>query len=126
MSGPPATWQHPCMRGRRGLCGVVALLICLSGLGVTGSSPAAAVDPDYDTFDAVTLTPDGSGNELPYAGPAHQWNVDVGNTSTYTVQASESGTTNNVNGCQQTGGGFVYAGRTAWLRFDPAVNGQIY
>lgn len=100
------------------------VLACLVQPVASADSPA---DPSsYDAFDAVTANPESPpGTEVPYTGsepfafitPSDQ----VIDTSGFTLQDGESGD----NGCVISEGQAVFAGRTAWLRFDPDVDGQL-
>lgn len=113
--------------GRTGFA--IALALLAAPLPTSLAPPAAAIaGTDYDTFDAVTLNEvDGLGNEIPYVGGPQQWNTPTMDTSTFTLQAGEAdppGPTN-LNGCSDTPSA-VYAGRTAWVRFNPGVDGKIH
>jgi hypothetical protein len=101
-------------------------------LSLTVGSPATADPPEspsaYDTFDAVTVnTESPAGTEVPYTGTEELYVVTPAfDTSGFTVQPGESNTgSSNRNGCVLGEGAAAYAGRTAWVRFDPDVDGQL-
>jgi hypothetical protein len=114
----------------RRLLAALSMLLLVGSSGLTAGAqayvPERTSGTDFDTFDAVTLNAvDGNGTEIPQLD-ADQLDAGPFDTSTFTVQAGESGTTNNVNGCARAdGSGFDFAGRTAWVRFDPGVAGTI-
>lgn len=100
--------------------GLTALPAAQAGLP---SDPAA-----YDTFDAVTYNPeDPAGTELPvtrafsFVTPS----ATPIDTTRFTVQPGEAAPVDNHNGCLVAPGEVAYVGRTAWVRFDPAVDGQL-
>jgi hypothetical protein len=86
----------------------------------------AVSDGNYDGFDSVTLNDvDGAAAEIPYVGPARQFESLVFDTSTFTLEAGENDTAGSLNSCVKPGPTVVYAGRTGWVRFNPGVNGRI-
>lgn len=104
---------------------VVTVLIA----ALESAHPAAASatsDGDYDTFDSVTLNDlDSAGNEIGYAGPARRFDSASVDTTMYTLQPGEEGATPTLNSCLRPDSSVASAGRTAWVRFDPAANGRI-
>lgn len=114
---------------RRHLMGAVLLPLVLSLAAI----PQAQADPPsdalaYDSFDAVTYNPESpSGTELP-VNRAYTFITPTSSpldTSAFSVQTGEAETTANHNGCLVAPGEAAYAGRTAWVRFDPAVDGKL-
>ncbi|GEP40315.1 hypothetical protein NPS01_39780 [Nocardioides psychrotolerans] len=116
---------------RRLLTGALLLPLAL-GMGM-GALPTALADAPadsvtYDTFDSVTYNPEGpGGTELPVTR-AFAFVTPAGaplDTTSFTVQPGEAAAVDNHNGCVVAPGEAAYAGRTAWVRFDPAVDGQL-
>ncbi len=112
----------------RGAWGAGALLL-LAGLMVP-AVPTAALSTHngattFDNFEDWTLNDVAGGAEIAYATYTPvQYTVGPFDTSTYGVQPGETAGTNNLNGCIGSSGP-VFAGRTAWFRFNPGVNGSI-
>lgn len=89
-----------------------------------GAAPAHA---NFDVFDNETLTPlDSFGNEVAYAGGATKtFTTPTFSTAGFGLDQGENNAQQpNFNGCAESPP--VYGGKTAWARFDPAVNGRIY
>lgn len=112
------------VRGRAHVA--VALVVTAQLLALVHHGPAAAIaGSDYDLFDAVTVNEvDEQGNEIAYLGPAKQWNTPAIDTSAFGIEDGESNAVGNLNGCLEDPP--VFAGRTAWVRFNPGVDGSIY
>lgn len=108
-----------------GACALPLVLTLLVGWGASAEPPASA--SSYDAFDAVTLNEeDPAGTEIPYTGSDELFVVTPAfDTSTFTLQAGEAGGATNRNGCVLGPGEAAYAGRTAWVRFDPDVDGLL-
>jgi hypothetical protein len=112
----------------RGVWGAGALLL-LAGLMVPAVPTAALTTHNgattFDNFEDWTLNDVAGGAEIAYATYTPvQYTVGPFDTSTYGVQPGETAETNNLNGCIGSSGP-VFAGRTAWFRFNPGVNGSI-
>lgn len=114
---------------RRHLMGAILLPLVLG----MAAFPQAHADPPvdaraYDTFDAVTYNPEGPpGTELPVSR-AYTFITPTASpldTTGFSVEPGEAGSTDNHNGCLVAPGEAAYAGRTAWVRFDPSVDGQL-
>ena len=112
--------------------GGLAMLLALTPLATIAgpaTSTAAPTTPtvtgsDFNTFNAVTFNAvDAAGVEVPYVGGQQTFEVAF-DTSGYTIQPGESGSSPNYNGC--IGSPTVYAGRTAWVRFTPGVSGKLF
>jgi len=124
-SGRP--WQHPRMIGGRGPLAALCLLL----LG----APAYAATPEQlgstgspDGFEANTLNDVSGSTEIPYTASAvRQFDTGSFNTSAYGMDGNEDdpNVSQNLNGCVKAGGTAVFAGRTAWFRFNPGVDGKI-
>ncbi len=106
---------------------MLPLLIGLSAL------PAAQADlpsspAQYDAFDAVTYNPEGpTGTELPVTR-AYSFvtpTASAFDTSSFTLQPGEGAAVDNHNGCVVGPGQAAFVGRTAWVRFDPEVDGRL-
>ncbi|MBF4765212.1 hypothetical protein ISU07_18935 [Nocardioides islandensis] len=123
---------------RRYYGGLAMLLALVPAITIAGPATSIASDPVsgdsvppadnalYDTFDAVTVNPVVGGVEQQVTGF-----LDVTatiDTSTFSVQSLESDehappATLNRNGCSQSPPS--YAGRTAWIRFNPGGKGVL-
>jgi hypothetical protein len=110
---------------------VLAFAVSLS-LPVVISSPAESVSGSgsYDTFEAYTFNdvtpPDAPvpNAEIPYTGSTQvEYVTPTIDTSAFTVQPGEADESGNLNGCLEDPP--VFAGRTAWVRFNPGVAGTI-
>lgn len=115
---------------RRGT--LLALLLALvSGL-LIGVGPGQALTSrvpatDYDTFEDWTFNDVVGGVEQPYTGTSVVvYQTPEFDTQDYSVVGAETAAGSaNRNGCLVAPGQAVYAGDTAWFRFNPAVSGQL-
>lgn len=104
------------------------VLACFVQPVASADSPADR--SSYDAFDAVTANPESPpGTEVPYTGStefSYPTSAGALDTSAFSVEDGEHnvGATNH-NGCVGDGGTVAFAGRTAWLRFNPDVDGQL-
>jgi hypothetical protein len=102
----------------------VLMMAMVQAVSTTGST--AATGGNYDAFDAVTLNDvDAAGAEIPYSGGARQFDSQVFDTTTFTLEAGENGPGSSLNDCVTPDSTVEYAGRTGWVRFNPGVNGRI-
>jgi len=87
---------------------------------------APAAGANYDTFDDETLNDLNAFGEVPYvSGAPRQFTTPQLDTTSFTIQSGENASgANNVNGCLKPSGA-VFAGKTAWVRFNPGVAGEI-
>jgi hypothetical protein len=106
----------------------VACLVFAGAAPVEASVPQPAGSTGSpDAFEANTLNDTSGGVEVPYVSSAvRQFDSGTFNTSAYTVEGTEDASSSslNLNGCLE-GGSALYAGRTAWFRFNPGVDGTI-
>lgn len=110
-----SAWEGAALRRKGVLLAVLALAV----------TPATA-SASYDTFDQQTVNDVNSfGQEVAYAsGDPRQFTASF-DSSAYTLQAGEGDEAGNLNGCLKPDGA-VFAGRTAWVRFNPAVAGRLH
>ena len=102
-----------------------AVAVTMAALGPVPSATGVS-DGNPDDFDAVSLlAPPGATSEVPYVGPTHTFESGVFDTSGFSWGPGEGDGTAPPAQCVLPGPTAVYAGRTAWHRFDPGVSGRI-
>jgi hypothetical protein len=100
-----------------------AILVTCAALCAAYPSAASA---SYDFFDDETLNDlNAFGQEVPYTSGAARVFTASFDTAPFSLEPTEGDDgPGNLNGCLETPA--VFAGRTAWARFDPAVDGQLH
>jgi hypothetical protein len=96
-------------------------VMVVATLPFVAAESAALAGADYDSFNGVTLNEVVSGQEVGQFRLV-EVNTPEFDTSGFSVQDEEYNATPNRNGCSKTSGD-VFAGKTAWVRFDPGVDG---
>jgi hypothetical protein len=86
--------------------------------------PACAA-ANFDVFDSETMNDVSAlGQEIPYTGGAPRVYTLTFDTAGFGLDPGENGASPNYDGCLDTP--VVFAGKTAWVRFNPGVDGTIH